>query len=240
MNWNNYLIEKKSPMADYAHLGVFEDNIYCPFDISELSKDAKIISMSTPLKKFKLKYSNYEALKNNKNIEAICLNDIDEERLSVFETLPNLHYLHISCCKQEIIPNLSRLESLKVLILSSITRAEDFSFISGLKNLQTLYIYGMNKMDDLSFLENMTNLKELFLEHGKMSGTGTAVKSMQPIANLKNLEYLAFILNVQNKNYDVTPLLELKKLKFLRLLPRFYKNKQDILLKEHLSNTSIE
>lgn len=224
MNWNNYLSEQKSPVADFAHLGVFKGAIRGIFDLSTIPTDTKILEMSTPLKKFKLTYTNLSSLNGNKNIEAISLGEIDDERVSVFSTLPNLKYLHISINKQNEIPDLSPLKNLEVLILSGIKKVENINFISGLTNLKTLYIYEISNLYDLTPIASLTSLEELFLDHGKMSGTGKAVKSMEPISKLTNLKYLAFILNVENKNYDVTPLLTLKKLQKLHILPRYLDN----------------
>lgn len=75
MNWKNYLSESKSP-SDYPHLGILEGTVRCPFDISELPNNAEIIDMPTPLKKFKLKYTNNDYLIGNKVIEGIIVNDL--------------------------------------------------------------------------------------------------------------------------------------------------------------------
>ena len=226
MNWNNYLTEQKSPVAGFAHLGVLEGTVSGIFDLSTLPEDTKILEMSTPLKKFRLTYTNLAALKGNPAIEAISLGEIDEERLAVFATLPNLKYLHISVNKQNEIPNLANLKNLEVLILSGIKKVENINFLQGLTHLKTLYIYELNNLYDLTPLSSLSNLEELHLDHGKMSGTGQAVKSMEPLAKLTNLKYLAFILNVEKKNYDITPLLALKKLQKLHILPRYLDNGQ--------------
>lgn len=226
MNWNNYLLEKKSPHGDYAHLGVFEEAVRGIFDLSTIPTDTKILEMSTPLKKFKLSYTNLTSLKGNKNIEAICLGEINDERLAVFSTLPNLKYLHLSINKQNEIPNLSSLKNLEVLILSSIKKVDNINFIKGLTNLKTLYMHEINNMYDLEPLSSLKNLEELFLDHGKMTTTGQAVKDMEPLSKLTNLKYLAFILNVEKKNYDITSLLTLKKLQKLCILPRYLENGQ--------------
>lgn len=224
MNWNNYLLEEKSPNGYYAHLGVFKGAVSGIYDLSKIPIDTKILEMATPSKKSKLTYTNLSSLNANKNIEAIILGEIDDERVSVFSTLPNLKYLHISNNKQNEIPNLTPLKNLQVLILSSITKVESIDFLRGLTSLKTLYIHKINNMSDLEPLSSLTNLEELSLDHGKMSGTGQSVKSMEPISKLTNLKYLAFILNVENKNYDITPLLSLKKLRKLHVLPRYLNN----------------
>lgn len=224
MNWDNYLLEQKSPVADYADLGVLKGTVGGIFDLSTIPNDTKILDMSTPLKKFKLTYTNLSSLNANKNIEAIRLGEIDDERVCVFSTLPNLKYLHISVNKQNEIPDLTPLKNLQVLVLSSIKKAENIDFLKGLTNLKTLYIKEINNMSDLEPLSSLTNLEELFLHHGKMSGTGQSVKSMEPISKLTNLKYLAFILNVEKKNYDITPLLSLKKLQKIYILPRYLNN----------------
>ena len=45
-----------------------------------------------------------------------------------------------------------------------------------------------------------------------------------PLSKLTNLKYLAFILNVEKKNDDINPLLSLKKLQKLHILPRYLEN----------------
>lgn len=224
MNWDNYLLEQKSPSSYYAHLGVLKGAVGGIFDLSTIPAETKILDMSTPLKKFKLTYTNLSSLNANKNIEAISLGEIDDERVSVFSTLPNLKYLQISVNKQNEIPDLTPLKNLQVLVLSSIKKVENIDFLRGLTNLKTLYIHEINNMSDLEPLSSLTNLEELFLDHGKMSGTGQSVKSMEPISKLTNLKYLAFILNVEKKNYDITPLLSLKKLQKLRIMQRYLDN----------------
>lgn len=235
MNWNNFL--SKDPR--YAHLGVLQGTVSGIYDLSKIPKDTKILDITTPLKKYKLAYSNLYSLENNKTIEAIRLSEISHERLEVFATLPNLKYLHISVNKQAEIPNLSPLKSLQVLVLSGIEKVNDISFIKNIESLQTLYIYGINNLYDLSPLETLTQLKELTLDHGKNNGTGKAIKSMTPISKLVNLEYLDFILNVENKNYSVDPLLTLKNLSHLRVLPRYLKQGRMQLISENLPLVKI-
>lgn len=224
MNWNNYLLEKKSPGGYFAHLGVFKGAVSGIFDLSTIPTDTKILYLSTPLKKFKLTYTNLSSLNGNKNIEAIRLGEIDDERVSVFSTLPNLKYLQISVNKQNEIPDLTSLKNLEVLVLSSIKKVDNINFLRGLINLKTLYIHEINNMSDLEPLSSLVNLEELFLDHGKMSGTGQSVKSMEPISKLTNLKYLAFILNIEKNNYDVTALCSLKKLQKLDIITRYLKN----------------
>jgi hypothetical protein len=223
MNWNNYLLENKAPNGSYAHLGILAGMVTAPFDLSALPTDTKIVSLSTPLKKFKLQYSNLPFLSGNSNIEAISLNDIDNERLAIFATLPNLKYLQISVNQQSEIPNLSCLKSLEVLILANIKKVENIDFIKGLKNLKTLYIYGINNLYDLTPISDLINLEELFIEHGKMSGTGKAIKSIESLKTLNLLKYLQLSLTIEGKSPDLTALSNLKNLQKLTLLPKYMK-----------------
>lgn len=226
MNWSNYLSYKKSPSGDYAHLGVLEGEVSGIFNLLELPEGTKVLEMSTPLKKFKKTYANLSSLKNNSNLEAITLGEIDDERLEIFSTLPNLKYLKISVNQQSEIPDLSSLKHLEVLILANIKKVENINFLRGLTNLKTLYIYGISNLYDLTPISFLTNLEELFLDHGNMSGTGKAIKSIKPISRLINLKYLTLALNAENKNYDITPLFQLKKLQKLHILPRYLNNGQ--------------
>ncbi|MDR2285111.1 MAG: hypothetical protein LBE37_17995 [Sphingobacterium sp.] len=161
MNWDNYLLENKSPVGSHAHLGILDGTVQAPFDLSELAVDTRFLSISTPLKKFKRNYSNLSHLRGNTSIEAITLNDIDAERVDVFATLPNLKYLHISNNQQDEIPDLSALLTLEVLILANIKKVDNIDFIKGLKTLKTLYIYGINQLYDLAPIASLPHLKEL-------------------------------------------------------------------------------
>ncbi|RWX02220.1 leucine-rich repeat domain-containing protein [Flavobacterium cerinum] len=233
MNWNKYLSDNKAPYGALAHLGVLNGEIGGIYDLSQLPKDARNLSLSTPLKKSKLKYTNFSSLIGNDKIEAISLNDIDEARLSVFSTLPNLKYLQISNNQQTEIPDLSCLKPVEVLILASIKKVENIDFVIGMKNLKTLYIYGITNLYDITPIANLTTLEELSLNHGKMSGTGKAIKGIEPLAELTNLHYLRLSLVVENKNYNITPLVKLKKLQELHLLPRYLdKGHKELLQKE--------
>jgi len=234
MNWNHYLSESKAPFGNLAHLGVIEGCVQGIYDLSEIPQNTKVLCLTTPLKKFKLQYTNIEALLNNDSIEAITLTDMDNERLDIFSTMPNLQYLHISVNKQNEIPDLSRLGTLKVLILSGLTRVQSIDFIASMNNLQTLYIYGMNNLTDLTPLSKLQSLKELSLDYGRMSGTGTPVNDITPLTELKELIYLSFVMTVKNKNYDITPLLSLKKLQYLNILPRYLSKGRKELLYQHL------
>lgn len=162
------------------------------------------------------------------------------ENLKLLSSLPNLKYLKISNNKQETILDLATLQHLEVLILSDITKVADLNFLSSLDHLKTLYIRDMKQLYDLSFLSNMANLQESFLSNGGMSGVGKPVKSISPLSSLQQLQYLHFALTIEHKNYDITPILSLKNLKYLKMLPRYYRNHQLEMLQQELPNTIIE
>jgi len=231
MNWERYLLDEKSPVSYYAHLGVMEGTRRTEnYDLATLEEDTRIVDLFTPLKKYKKKYVNYESLVGNQMIEGIYLTDLDEERLKIFSTLSNLKYLQISSGKMGDIPNLSCLHRLEVLILANLPQVKDLNFLIGLQNLQTLYIYGMNHLYDLTALTTLSNVKELSLNHGRMSGTGNPVKSFEPVGELMRLEYLSLILALENKSRDITPILKLKNIRKLHLLPRHTKGMKETIL----------
>ncbi|MCH4285795.1 MULTISPECIES: leucine-rich repeat domain-containing protein [Bacillota] len=240
MDWNHYLLEEKSPHHPYADLGVMEGMVSGIYDLALVPKDTQILSLTMPLKKYHLTYSHDESLYGNKCIEGVCLSEVNVENVKLLSTLPNLKYLKISNNKQETILDLTPLRHLEVLILSDITKVTDFSFLFGLDYLKTLYLRDVKQLYDLSFLSNMTNLQELFLSNGGMSGVGKPVKSMAPLSNLKQLQYLHFALTVEHKNYDISPILSLKNLKYLTMLPRYYRNHRLETLQKELPDTIIE
>ena len=234
MDWNNYLSEEKCPSPPNAHLGVLDGEVWGHWDLSQVPKGTKILSLPTPLKRTKLSYSNWNALRNNDEIEAIKLGYIDEERIDVLSSLPNLKYLQIHCNSQDNIPDLSPLKTLQVLVLAYITRIDNIEFLKRLSNLKTLYICDLNHLYDLSPIAELSGLQELFLSNGGMSGVGKPVKSMEPLSRLLELEYLHFGVTVENRNYDISSLLHLKRLKHLSILPRFLKKGNEEKLKEML------
>lgn len=95
MKWEHYLLEKKSPNPPWAHLGIIDGLVSGIFDLSQIPKDTKALSLCMPLKKFKLSYTNWEILIGNTKIEAIELNEVAEWHISLLSTLPNLKYLQI-------------------------------------------------------------------------------------------------------------------------------------------------
>lgn len=234
MDWNNYLSDEKSPSPPYAHLGVSEGEVWGYYDLSQVPKGTKILSLPTPLKRTKQSYSNWNALRNNDEIEAIKLNDIDEERIKVLSSLPNLKYLEISNNGQANFPDLFPLKTLQVLILANITRIDNLEFLKRLSNLKTLYICDLNHLYDLSPIAELRGLQELFLSNGGMSGVGKPVKSIEPLSCLLELEYLHIGVTVENRDYDISSLLPLKKLKYLYILPRFLRKGNEEKLKEML------
>lgn len=240
MDWNHYLLEEKSPHHPYADLGVMEGMVSGIYDLALVPKDTQILSLTMPLKKYHLTYSHDESLYGNKCIEGVCLSEVNVKNVKLLSTLLNLKYLKISNNKQETILDLTPLRYLEVLILSDITKVTDFSFFSGLDHLKTLYLRDVKQLYDLSFLSNMSNLQELFLSNGGMSGVGKPVKSMAPLSNLKQLQYLHFALTVEHKNYDISPILSLKNLKYLTMLPRYYRNHRLETLQKELPDTIIE
>lgn len=234
MNWNNYMLEDKAPSGEYAHLGVLEGSVFGIYDLSKVPDDTKVLGLSTPLKKFKINYTNFSALIGNDKIEAVSLDYLDEERISVFATLPNLKYLEISINKQDEIPALSSLKSIEVLVLANITKIQNIDFVSNMKNLKTLYIYGINNLYDLNPISTLISLEELAIDHGKMSGTGKSVKSISPLKGLSQLKYLRLAVTIEDESKDLKVLYGLKKLQKIRLLPRYLKNGSWELLQEHL------
>lgn len=123
---------------------------------------------------------------------------------------------------------------MQILVLANIKRVDNIEFLKGLSDLKTLYIADLNHLYDLSPIAELRSLQELFLPNGGMCGVGKPVKSMEPLSRLLELEYLHFCVTVENRNYDISSLFPLKKLKHLSILPRFLKKGNEEKLKEML------
>lgn len=233
MDFSNYLLESKAPEGKNAELGQVNNCMSGICDLSQVPKGTTAISLTTPLKKSKLFYSNWNALAQTDSIESVYITDLDEGRVSSLAALPNLRYLNISFNKQEILPAISSLDSLEVLVLYSIRKAPDLKFLAGLPSLKTLYIQEFRHLSDLTPLEALPQLQELHINLFPISGgyIGEKIKSLQPLSTMKRLVYLCLNIQMENKNYDCTPLLTLKNLKCLYLRNAFYRHGQDQILK---------
>jgi len=67
-----------------------------------------------------------------------------------------------------------------------------------------------------------------------MSGTGKAVKSIEPLRALTHLQYLRLSVAIGEKNPDWMALYGLKKLRRLWILSRYLKDKEKEILKKEL------
>ncbi|MDR2466115.1 MAG: leucine-rich repeat domain-containing protein [Prevotellaceae bacterium] len=170
----------------------------------------------------------------NTEIEGVYMDYIDNDRLAILSTLPNLKYLQISSSRQEDMPDLSPLKTLDVLVLANMTKLRDIECVKRLSNLKTLLLYGINKLYDLTPLSNLASLQELSIHHGKTSSKGHPVNSMEPLGKLTELKYLEFHLTVEDNNKDISVLFNLKKLQHVGLMEKYHKKGQWELLHQKL------
>jgi Leucine-rich repeat (LRR) protein len=94
----------------------------------------------------------------------------------------------------------------------------DISPITELDNLKTLETENFESVNDFSCLSKMTNLMGLGLNGGMYSVL--KLNDLKPLKNLNNLEYLQLI-STRVLDKSITPLLNLKKLKCLRLASKW-------------------
>ena len=226
MNWNNYLLDKKAPVSSFSHLSIIKEAVKGVYDLSDFAAKTHIAVLYTSSKKFILKYANYDSLAENAEIEGVYLDYIDNNRLSILSSLPNLKYLQISSSRQEDVPDLSPLKTLDVLVLANMMKLRDIECVKRLENLKTLSLYGINKLYDLTPLSNLISLQELSIHHGKTSSKGNPVNSMEPLGKLTRLKYLEFHLIVEGNNKDISAIFNLKNLQHLGLMEKYQKKGQ--------------
>lgn len=135
------------------------------------------------------------------------------EGLEVLTNLPNLKWLALQDSGIKDLSFLSQLSQLESLNLRC-NRIEDLSPLTNLTQLERL-ILGGNNITDLSPLESLTKLRLLMLDR-------TCPETLEPLADLVNLQTLSIKGRTTNPRYcpleNFQPIANLKNLEFLDIV----------------------
>ena len=157
---------------------------------------------------------------------------VNQETFDIICRIPNLKGLNIKWSGIIKLDSLSGLSKLENLYIGSSSEITDISPISKLPSLRTLETENFKSVKDFSVLSNMTYLTGLGLNGGMYSTL--KLDTLKPIENLVNLEYLQLI-STQISDKSIEPLLNLKKLKSLRLANKWSESDFE-LLRQNLLN----
>jgi len=208
-NFNLNFWERNSYRYDDAKM--FDTDILI-VDTSTLNPE--YYSMSTK-EKNKIRNHWINALPLLHNVEYLMTtHQIDQDFFDAICQMKNLKGLYIKWGKVEITNNIKTLNKLEHLYFGSNPRLQSIEGFQHLTNLKHLEIENFKSVLDFSNLEKLNNLLTLKIT-GSVNSPAVPIKDLYFLKNLVNLEEL--VLGISLKNKDVTPLLNLKKIKFLFL-----------------------
>jgi len=157
---------------------------------------------------------------------------VSQETFDIICEMTNLKGLNIKWSGIKNLDGITNLTKLENLNIGSSTQITDISPLSKLSNIKTLEIENFKSVKDFSSISKMTDLIGLGLNGGMYSVL--KLDNLKPIEHLVNLEYLQLIsTRIMDKSID--PLLNLKKLKSLRLSDKWSESDFD-LLRQNMPN----
>jgi Leucine-rich repeat (LRR) protein len=158
-----------------------------------------------------------QVISNLKSLRRLVLDRAESlADLSALSSFHSLEHLDLQSCR--MLSDLSPLRSclsLRYLHLYGCRKITDFSPIARLTNLQNLDISGHGNFNDLSPLSNLTELTDLNISRSSMWGTPPSPKDLSPLVPLKKLRFL----RVEEWDYleDLSALREMNDLEDLSL-----------------------
>lgn len=130
---------------------------------------------------------------NLTNLKSLTINSDSVINLNLITKMNNLEVLKLSDCGIEDITPIADLQNIKELVLD-FNPITNINLISELTNLESLSLSNCG-IKDISFVSNLVNLKDLDLgnlleDNSDIFGEMNIIKDINPILNLRELEYL--------------------------------------------------
>lgn len=193
-------------------------------DISVLSslRDLQHIGLETPFKRFD--FSGFESLsvalvkwrpgcETLFTIPTLKYLNIDEfpyEDLEALKVLTQLSRLSLKSKKLESLQGIEHLTALTTLELFKCAALENTCSLASAPQLNVIQFHTCKKLENIDFISVCKNLKILHVENE----SGGKLDSVQFLRNCQELEKL-FLIGIYVKDGDLSPILELKKLRAL-------------------------
>lgn len=162
---------------------------------------------------------------NSKRIKYVCTTSWSTEIAEFVRTLPCLGHLHISRVRGTIV-EAGKIPSLKVLSLFACPGLETLQPFAKCAEIESLWISGCVRLKTLDGLSRYKKLSELEIQ-GSATKCGR-IDSLAPISRCIALRYLSLATVIDGR--DLSPLLELKKLRYLWLQNRFKHDQYESIL----------
>ena len=167
------------------------------------------------------------------NLNRLCFfSKVNQDLFDAACQIENLDSLFIKWSGIENFENIERLTKLRRLYISTSTHFENLSFIKSIKSIEWLELHELKNLKELDGIEFAENLKG-FIISGGMFGK-QKLKDFEPLSNLLDLEYLG-LSSTYIQSEDLSPLCQLKKLKYLDL-PVYYPMLEYAKIFKHLPN----
>jgi internalin A len=186
-------------LGHYEHLHFLEN-----------CEQLKILELSSEV--FLDEDEDYFPLRHCKKLEYLSFRKLGEVDLSFVSDMKELRWLEFADWRgnyliEDLTP-LANLEKLEHITLSSVQGISDISSVADLSHLCEIEIVGaIFKITELPDLSGMKSLEKLII-------SGSEISDIAGCAELENLTELSIGINYET---DLTPILNLKKLKSLRI-----------------------
>jgi len=179
-------------------------------DLNDFDKNEKSLHMSVSAK-------NLDRLKEL-SIENLWLIGANDKELRKILPLVNLKYLNLYQVLAKDLTILETLDKTETIILNWNTKSTSLWDISKNKGLKALEITDFSKLEEIDQLSLATQISDLTLGGGH--DKPLKIKTIKPLAGLKNLKYLG-LTNLKIADDTLQPIGQLKNLEILEISNQF-------------------
>ena len=197
-------------------------------DLNDFDKNEKSLHMSVSAK-------NLDRLKEL-SIENLWLIGANDKELRKILPLVNLKYLNLYQVLAKDLTILETLDKTETIILNWNTKSTSLWDISKNKGLKTLEITDFSKLEEIDQLSLATQISDLTLGGGH--DKPLKIKTIKPLAGLKNLKYLG-LTNLKIADDTLQPIDQLKNLEILEISNQF-ETREYAWLATRLQNTKCK
>lgn len=171
--------------------------------ISTMGKNPIDLSNLVNLEKFAIEWRKGKifGLELCQNLTWLCLIDFKEVDFSAISQLTKLKDLQVKTASVKTLNGIQTLSSLENVLLGNCRLLKSIDDISGLQNLSSLEISTGTQIEDYAVIGSLSNLKRLKFEDCK------GIASIKFIEHLQNLERLSLLGNTTVLDGDMIPAL---------------------------------
>lgn len=171
---------------------------------------------------------------NFSNLEELTLHEPSKEQIHEISKLTQITRLRVTHLRTKDLNFIKSLINIEELVLEYVSGFSDLSPLKHLKSLKSLHLENLRKVSDFSGLSDIESLKYLYID-GTLDWN-QPIHDFEFLYNLKNLEVLELIWFINKSDYPATkPILSLKNLKRIKIIPNRLNVKEFALLEQGLN-----